>query len=97
MTKFIKRFPLTTYAILVLILFLVTKENMHPDNNFIIFIILWFLMLPLTAVNQVMVLFGITNKILLLYSPVFLFFLLDLFLLYFCNTLVPKLKSRFKS
>lgn len=94
MKNFFKKFPLTTYAAIVIILFFVFKGSIHPEENFIIFIIFSFLALPLTAVNQIYIIFGIQNEIFFLFSPIFSFLVIDLLILYFRLKLIPKFKSK---
>lgn len=77
-----KKFPLTIYALIVTILIFTASDDLYHDSNFIFFIIVWFLAMPLTAVNQILVLFDIKDQVLFWIFPIFVFFILDL--LIFC-------------
>lgn len=84
MKKFLKKFPLTTYATIVLLIALNLDRNVQYDSeNPIVLIILLivFLSLPLTAINQAYLAFGIKSSVLPWIFPIFFLLLLDLLIL----------------
>ena len=78
MKIFLKKFPLTVYAVMVLLFIYFTDENIQYDSNFIHVALLMILSLPLIAIGQIYTFLKI-NVSLPWVIPLFL--LLDLLLL----------------
>lgn len=91
-----KKFLLTIYALIVTILIFTASEDLYYDSNFIFFIIVWFSAMPLTAANQILVLFDIQNQMLFWIFPIFIFFILDL-LIFYLRINILKTKSKIPS
>lgn len=73
MTKLIKNFPLTLYAVLVILFVVSTDKNIQYDSHVIHVFFLIVLSLPLTAINQILVIFDIRNLLLFQIFPIFIF------------------------
>ncbi len=81
MKKLLKNFPLTIYAVLVILFVVSTDKNIQYDSHVIHVFFLIVLPLPLTAINQILVLFDVKNLLLFQIFPIFVSLILDLLLL----------------
>jgi len=73
MTKLIKNFPLTLYAVLATLFVVSTDKNIQYDSHVVHIFFLIVLSLPLTAINQILVIFDIRNLLLFQIFPIFIF------------------------
>jgi len=97
MKKLVKKFPLTSYSVVAVLItsFLAKNANSDDPVGIINFLILLFLGAPLTAVNQLLITFGINNTMLLFWLfPIFSFLLLDLLLFHLTPKLITKIRSK---
>jgi len=96
MKKILKKFPLTSYATIVVLMAFFLIEDKPRDEVMLIDPALWItiLALPLTAINQLPIAFGIGNQTLFWLFPIFLSLLLDLLLFHLLPKLITNLKSK---
>lgn len=94
MKNLIKKFPLTSYSVIIVVMIFIFVDDVNRDEILPIDPVFWILILalPLIGVGQIYKLLGIKLS---LPFVIPLFFLLDLVLLYIRTKLIPKLKSNY--
>ncbi len=81
MKKILKKFPLTAYSVVVILMLFFTDKNIQYDSDFIHMIVLWILVMPLMVINQLHMMFDIQSDVLPWVFPIFFCLLLDLLIL----------------